>query len=77
MAIARATIMKPDIILADEPTGNPDRISCREVIRTIEDLSRTALTVIIVTHDPEVDERASRRIRMVDGKIMGDGDRSP
>ena len=74
VAIARATIMQPGIILADEPTGNLDRASGREVIRVIENLSQEGMTVIIVTHDPEVGERAQRQIRMIDGRIMTDGD---
>ena len=76
VAIARATIMQPGIILADEPTGNLDRASGREVIRVIEDLSQEGLTVIIVTHDPEVGGRAVRQIRMVDGRIISDGDQA-
>jgi putative ABC transport system ATP-binding protein len=74
VAIARAIIMQPSIILADEPTGNLDRASGREVIRTIEDLSKEGLTVIIVTHDPEVGNRAQRRIKMEDGLIISDGE---
>ncbi|MFH1137242.1 MAG: ABC transporter ATP-binding protein [Pseudomonadota bacterium] len=76
VAIARATIMKPAIILADEPTGNLDRASGKDIINTIEDLNREGLTVIVVTHDPEVGERAARRIKMTDGRVVSDsGDR--
>ena len=77
VAIARATIMKPDIILADEPTGNLDRATGREVIDTIESLSRGGLTVLTVTHDPEVGRRADRQIRMLDGRIVGDNGKGP
>ncbi len=72
VAIARATIMRPDIILADEPTGNLDRTSGIEVIRILEDLNSKGMTLIMVTHDPELGKRASRRIHLVDGKISSD-----
>jgi len=72
VAIARATIMQPDIILADEPTGNLDRTSGIEVIQILEDLNNKGMTLIMVTHDPELGKRASRRVRLVDGKISTD-----
>ena len=72
VAIARATIMKPAIILADEPTGNLDRTSGQDVIETIEGLNRDGMTVIIVTHDPELGRRTNRQVRMLDGCIEED-----
>ncbi|WP_455211075.1 ABC transporter ATP-binding protein [Kaarinaea lacus] len=72
VAIARATIMKPAVILADEPTGNLDRHSGKEVIELLEQLNKSNITLIIVTHDPEIGLRATRQIRMVDGKVMED-----
>ncbi len=72
VAIARATIMEPAIILADEPTGNLDRASGSDVIETIEALNRDGLTVVMVTHDPDMGSRAQRQIRMVDGAIVAD-----
>lgn len=72
VAIARATIMQPRVILADEPTGNLDRSSGKDVIETIENLNREGMTVIMVTHDPELGERADRQISMVDGNIIND-----
>jgi putative ABC transport system ATP-binding protein len=72
VAIARATIMEPAIILADEPTGNLDRASGGEVIETIEALNRDGLTVVMVTHDPDMGRRTQRQIRMVDGAIVAD-----
>lgn len=72
VAIARATIMRPGIILADEPTGNLDRASGREVIDILEDLNRQGMTLIMVTHDPELGRRAQRRIQMLDGGIQSD-----
>jgi putative ABC transport system ATP-binding protein len=72
VAIARATIMEPGLILADEPTGNLDKASGDEVIHTLEELNAKGLTLLVVTHDPAIGERARRRIRMDDGAI-GDG----
>jgi putative ABC transport system ATP-binding protein len=72
VAIARATIMHPELILADEPTGNLDRASGEEVIDTLESLNTQGLTLLIVTHDPAIGERAKRRIRMDDGAALED-----
>ena len=75
VAIARATIMNPSLILADEPTGNLDRASGNEVVRTIEALNGDGMTVVMVTHDPELGGRARRQIQMVDGGIAFDSGR--
>jgi putative ABC transport system ATP-binding protein len=72
VAIARATIMNPAVILADEPTGNLDRTSGNDVVLTIETLNGEGMTVVMVTHDPELGGRARRRIHMVDGRISSD-----
>lgn len=72
VAIARATIMQPHILLADEPTGNLDRASGNEVIDILESLNRQKITLIMVTHDPELGRRASRQINMVDGRVETD-----
>ena len=69
VAIARATIMQPNVILADEPTGNLDRNSGKDVIQSLEDLNKKGMTLILVTHDPDLGSRAPRKIQMVDGKI--------
>jgi putative ABC transport system ATP-binding protein len=70
VAIARATVMEPGLILADEPTGNLDRASGDEVITTLEALNRKGLTLVVVTHDPALGDRARRRIRMDDGAVL-------
>ena len=70
VAIARATIMQPKIILADEPTGNLDRHSGQDVIDVLETLNANGITLIMVTHDIEIGNRAKRQIKMVDGKIV-------
>lgn len=72
VAIARATIMRPHILLADEPTGNLDRVSGNEVIEILEALNSQNITLIMVTHDPELGRRARRQINMVDGRIHSD-----
>lgn len=72
VAIARATIMHAPLLLADEPTGNLDSHSSTEVIRILEDLNTQGITLVVVTHDTEIGKRARRRIRMVDGRVVGD-----
>lgn len=72
VAIARATIMQPRIILADEPTGNLDRASGQDVIDIIETLNKQDITLVMVTHDPSLGERAKRRIKMNDGAVVLD-----
>jgi putative ABC transport system ATP-binding protein len=73
VAIARATVMKPSILLADEPTGNLDRASGNEILEVLQGMNREGLTLLVVTHDPEVGHRARRVIRLVDGRIVYDG----
>jgi putative ABC transport system ATP-binding protein len=72
VALARATIMDPAVILADEPTGNLDRRSGEDVLRILDGFHARGKSVIVVTHDPAVAERAPRRLRMVDGAIESD-----
>jgi putative ABC transport system ATP-binding protein len=72
VAIARATVTRPQVILADEPTGNLDRASGLDVVEILEDLNRSGISLLVVTHDPELANRATRQIRMVDGKIASD-----
>ena len=72
VAIARATVMEPEILLADEPTGNLDNASGQEIVELIENLNAAGITLIVVTHDPNIGSRAHRRIRLEDGKIISD-----
>jgi len=72
VAIARATIMSPEILLADEPTGNLDRASGIDVLNILEALNRQAITLVMVTHDPELGKRARRKVQMKDGAIVAD-----
>jgi putative ABC transport system ATP-binding protein len=64
--------MQPVLLLADEPTGNLDSVSGREVIDIMEGLNNGGLTLILVTHDPAVGQRAARRLLMEDGQIARD-----
>ena len=72
VAIARAVINQPTVLLADEPTGNLDRHFGADIIALMEELNHSGLTLVVVTHDPEIGERARRQIRVVDGKIASD-----
>ena len=73
-AIARATITQPGVLLADEPTGNLDTKSGQEVIQALEVLNQRGITLIIITHNPAIGDRARRRIHMQDGSIEDDTD---
>jgi len=69
VAIARAVVMDPAVLLADEPTGNLDRHSALEVMELLEAMNRRGLTLIVVTHDPAIADRARRVVRLSDGEI--------
>ncbi|MBY0575703.1 MAG: ABC transporter ATP-binding protein [Gallionellaceae bacterium] len=70
VAIARATSMHPAVLLADEPTGNLDQATGKEVMNLLEQLVAQQVTLIIVTHDPAIGGRAQRQLHMVDGQII-------
>ena len=72
VAIARATVTEPELLLADEPTGNLDHHSGQEVIRILESLNARGITLVMVTHDPEMGQRARRRLHMLDGRLEQD-----
>jgi len=69
VAIARAIVQKPSVILADEPTGNLDSVSGGEILKLIDELHRNGSTVVLITHDKSVANRAERVIEISDGKI--------
>jgi putative ABC transport system ATP-binding protein len=71
-AIARAIVMRPKLLLADEPTGNLDTASGAEVVRIMEELNAKGLTLVVVTHDPQIGDRARRRLRLRDGRVVED-----
>jgi len=69
VAIARAMIMRPGLLLADEPTGNLDSQSGREIIELLEDLNQQDMTLLMITHDESIGQRAERCIRIIDGQV--------
>lgn len=72
VAIARAIAQAPPVILADEPTGNLDSGSTKEIMGILKELHKEGSTVILITHDNEIAARAKRIIRIMDGKIVAD-----
>ena len=74
VAIARAMVTEPEVLLADEPTGNLDSARSREVMELLRSFNRErGLTVIMVTHELEMADYADRQIRFVDGRIDTSG----
>ncbi len=69
VAVARAVVSKPSIVLADEPTGNLDQATSGEVMSLFDDLRDDGLTLVVITHDPEVAKRADRVVRITDGRL--------
>ena len=72
VAIARSIVNEPPILLADEPTGNLDTKTSREIMDLLKDLNQTGMTVVMVTHSPDCAGYAKRIIRVSDGKLVGD-----
>ncbi len=72
VAIARSLVNQPQMILADEPTGNLDSLSEKEIMNTLKELNQSGITVVIVTHEEEIGQQANRLIRMRDGLIISD-----
>ncbi len=72
VAIARSLVNAPQMILADEPTGNLDSVSEKEIMNTLKELNASGITVVIVTHEEEIGAQAKRLIRMRDGVIQSD-----
>ncbi|HBG20843.1 MAG TPA: phosphonate ABC transporter ATP-binding protein [Desulfobulbaceae bacterium] len=70
-AFARAVIAKPQLILADEPTGNLDSSNGHEVMQLLANLHREGTTIVMVTHSPQCAEQADRTIRLFDGQVVG------
>ncbi len=77
VAIARAIVGEPKVILADEPTGNLDSKTSLEVMALFQDLGRSGITVVLVTHEPDIAEYASRVIVVKDGLILSDVRQTP
>jgi putative ABC transport system ATP-binding protein len=70
VAIARALVNNPALILADEPTGNLDSVSGAEILSIFSQLNREGITVIIITHEPDIASQTQRTIRLQDGEII-------
>lgn len=73
IAIARAMVMRPPILLADEPTGNLDSKAGQDIIHLLEDLNRQGVTLMVITHDQQIGGRAGRQLRLVDGRLVVEG----
>jgi putative ABC transport system ATP-binding protein len=71
VAIARALANEPDVLLADEPTGNLPSETGEEILETLEDLNRQGVTIVMVTHNEDQGRRAGRLIRIQDGRMLG------
>jgi putative ABC transport system ATP-binding protein len=77
VALARALVNEPDLLLADEPTGNLDTKSGAEVLSVFESLHRAGRTIVLVTHDPSVAARCARVVRIEEGRLVGIEERQP
>jgi putative ABC transport system ATP-binding protein len=76
VAIARALVNEPSLLLADEPTGNLDSVSGAAIMELFGELHESGVTIMVVTHDPEVAERGDRTVEIRDGRLFGDEDQS-
>ncbi len=72
VAIARALVNNPRLLLADEPTGNLDSHTSEEIMELFESLNREGITIILVTHEPNIAQHAQRQVRFLDGHIVND-----
>ena len=72
VAVARALATRPSLILADEPTGNLDSRSSRDIMNLIHELHEQGNTIILITHDEGIARQAERQVRIMDGKIVSD-----
>ena len=77
VAIARALVQEPDIILADEPTGNLDSQTGEEIMGVFDSLHADGQTIIVVTHEESIAARCGRVIRLMDGRIASDETKEP
>jgi putative ABC transport system ATP-binding protein len=76
VAVARALVTEPAMILADEPTGNLDSVSTTDVLDLLAELNREGRTIVLITHESEIAQRASRSVQIRDGRIWRPDDRA-
>jgi putative ABC transport system ATP-binding protein len=72
VAIARALVNRPSLLLADEPTGNLDTRTAQEIVGSLQALNARGMTIVLVTHDPEVAAFCRRLVTVQDGHLVGD-----
>ncbi|MGQ9591839.1 MAG: ATP-binding cassette domain-containing protein, partial [Planctomycetota bacterium] len=77
VAIARAIVKRPDLILADEPTGNLDARTGLEILELLSEIRAGGVTLVLVTHEARVAERAERVIELADGRVVADRRTAP
>jgi putative ABC transport system ATP-binding protein len=73
VAIARAIVGRPSLLLCDEPTGNLDTVNSSAVLGLFEELRRDGLTLVVITHDQDVSRHAERRVSITDGTLTALG----
>jgi putative ABC transport system ATP-binding protein len=72
VAIARALVTQPPLILADEPTGNLDSITSMEIMKLLAELQHSGITIVFVTHEPDIAAYAARKLTLKDGSVVSD-----
>ena len=77
MAIARALVTRPPLILADEPTGNLDSATSTEIMKLLTELQRSGMTIVFVTHEADIAAYAARKLALKDGAIISDERQQP
>jgi putative ABC transport system ATP-binding protein len=73
VAVARALVNQPSILLADEPTGNLDSRTSEEIMILFDELNRSGNTIVLVTHEEDIAAHAHRTVRLLDGRVVSDG----
>ena len=77
VAVARALVNRPSILLADEPTGNLDSRTSNEIMALFNELNQAGNTIVLVTHEEDIADNASRTVRLLDGRVVMDETRTP